>query len=158
MLANRAELTRTETRTETTPRPSGHPHTQGHRTHPRDRVPRRGARVTAAPDPHDPHDWQTHPGNRLRDHQPTIADAGPEQIAAWLRGHWTIENWLHWVRDVDYDEDRSQIHTRSGPQAMATLRNTAIGILRLAGHTNIAAALRHHTRDFNRPVELLLSC
>jgi predicted transposase YbfD/YdcC len=88
----------------------------------------------------------------------TVADAGAEQIAAWLRGHWTIENRLHWVRDVDYDEDRSQIRTGSGPQVMATLRNTAIGLLRLAGHSNIAAALRHHTRDFNRPVELLLTC
>jgi predicted transposase YbfD/YdcC len=88
----------------------------------------------------------------------TAADASPEQIAAWLRGHWRIENRLHWVRDVDYNEDRSQIRTGSGPQVMATLRNTAIGLLRLAGHTNIAAALRHHIRDFNRPVELLLTC
>ncbi len=88
----------------------------------------------------------------------TVTDAGSEQIAAWLRGHWVIENRLHWVRDVDYDEDRSQIRTGCGPQVMATLRNTAIGLLRLAGHTNIAAALRHHIRDFNRPVELLLTC
>lgn len=88
----------------------------------------------------------------------TVADARPEQIATWLRGHWVIENRLHWVRDVDYDEDRSQIHTGSGPQVMATLRNTAIGLLRLAGHTNIATALRHHARDFNRPLELLLTC
>jgi predicted transposase YbfD/YdcC len=88
----------------------------------------------------------------------TVADAGPEQIATWLRGHWMIENRLHWIRDVDYDEDRSQIHTGSGPQVMATLRNTAIGLLRLAGHTSIATALRYHTRDFNRPVELLLTC
>lgn len=88
----------------------------------------------------------------------TATDAGPEQIAAWLRGHWMIENRLHWVRDVDYDEDRSQIRTGFGPQVMATLRNTAIGLLRLTGHTNIAAALRHHNRDFNRPVELILTC
>lgn len=88
----------------------------------------------------------------------TVADAGAEQIAAWLRGHWMIENRLHWVRDVDYDEDRSQIRTGSGPQVMAILRNTAIGLLRLAGHINIATALRHHVRDFNRPVELLLTC
>jgi hypothetical protein len=69
-----------------------------------------------------------------------------------------IENRLHWVRDVDYDEDRSQVRTGCGPQVMATLRNTAIGLLRLAGRRSIAAALRHHIRDFNRPVELLLTC
>jgi predicted transposase YbfD/YdcC len=33
----------------------------------------------------------------------TVADAGPGQIAAWLRGHWLIENRMHWIRDVDYD-------------------------------------------------------
>lgn len=86
------------------------------------------------------------------------ADAAPERIATWLRGHWAIENQLHWIRDVDYDEDRSRVRTGSAPQLMATLRNTAISLLRLAGHTNIAAALRHHTRDFNRPIELLMTC
>ncbi|MEU6270791.1 ISAs1 family transposase [Saccharopolyspora shandongensis] len=45
----------------------------------------------------------------------TTTDAGPEQIAPWLRGHWSIENRLHWVRDVTYDEDRSQIHTGHAP-------------------------------------------
>jgi hypothetical protein len=40
---------------------------------------------------------------------------------------------------------------------MATLRNTAIRILRLNGHTNIAAALRHHARNHLRPVKLLLN-
>lgn len=88
----------------------------------------------------------------------TTADAGPDHIAAWLPGHWMIENRLHWIRDVDFNEDRSQIHTGSGPQVMATLRNTAIGLLRLAGHTNIATARRHHARDFNRPIALLLTC
>ncbi|MFC0438101.1 hypothetical protein [Kutzneria buriramensis] len=69
-----------------------------------------------------------------------------------------IEKRLHWVRDVDCDEDRSQIRTGSGPQVMATLRNTAVGLPRLAGYTNIAAALRYHARDFNRPAEPLLTC
>ncbi|MGO4613334.1 hypothetical protein AB4305_16520 [Nocardia sp. 2YAB30] len=41
---------------------------------------------------------------------------------------------------------------------MASLRNTAIGLFRLAGHTNIAPALRHHSRDANRPATLLLTC
>lgn len=88
----------------------------------------------------------------------SCTDATPEQIAEWLRGHWSIENKLHWVRDTAYDEDRSQIRTGAGPQVMATLRNTAISLLRLTGHTNITAALRHNAHDFNRPVELLLTC
>ncbi|WP_205315238.1 ISAs1 family transposase [Nonomuraea lactucae] len=55
--------------------------------------------------------------------------AKPIQPADWIRGHWTIENKVHWVRDVTYDEDRSQIHTGTDPQVMATLRNAAIGAL-----------------------------
>jgi len=87
----------------------------------------------------------------------SVTDAKPNQIADWLRGHWAIENRLHWVRDVTFAEDHSQNRTGSGPQVMATLRNTAIGLLRLDGHTNIAAALRHHARDHQRPIKLLLN-
>ncbi len=54
-----------------------------------------------------------------------------------------------------YDEDRSQIRTGAGPHVMATLRNAAIGALRLTGITNIAAANRHHARDSNRPLQPL---
>ena len=87
----------------------------------------------------------------------SVADAKPAQIAAWLRGHWAIENRLHWVRDVTYSEDHSQIRTEGGPQVMATLRNTGISILRLTGHTNIASANRYHARNHHRPVKLLLN-
>jgi hypothetical protein len=69
------------------------------------------------------------------------------QLASWARGHWSVENKVHWVRDVTYDEDRSQIRTGTGAQVMAALRNTPIGLLRLAGFTNIAAANRHHARN-----------
>ncbi|GAA4264279.1 hypothetical protein [Dactylosporangium darangshiense] len=64
----------------------------------------------------------------------------PWQLTDWVRGHWSIENKTHWVHDVTYDEDRSQIRTGTGPRVMATLRNATIGALRLAGATNIAAA------------------
>ncbi len=82
-------------------------------------------------------------------------EAKPWQPADWIRGHWGIENKTHWVRDVTYDEDRSQIRTGTGPQVMATLRNAAIGALRMAGATNLAAANRHHARNANRPLALL---
>jgi predicted transposase YbfD/YdcC len=71
---------------------------------------------------------------------PDQADA--ERLLALCRGHWSIENRLHWVRDVTLDEDRCQARTGSGPQVLAALRSTAIASLRRAGHTNIAAALR----------------
>jgi len=65
------------------------------------------------------------------------------------------DNALHWVRDVVFDEDRHQLRTGSEPQVMATLRNTAISLVRLAGHTRIAAGLRHHSRDPHRPIDLI---
>ena len=81
----------------------------------------------------------------------TALQADPVLLARWLRGHWAIEA-LHWVRDVSFDEDRSQVRTRNGPQVMAALRNLVITALRLAGITNIAKALRHHARDPHRPL------
>jgi predicted transposase YbfD/YdcC len=61
-----------------------------------------------------------------------------------VRGHWTIENRSHWVRDVTFDEDRSQVRKGSVPQVMAAMRNTVIGLLRKAGEGNIAAACRKY--------------
>ena len=82
-------------------------------------------------------------------------DAGPAALAAWVRGHWEIENKLHWVRDVTYQEDKSLVRTGNAPRVMASLRSLAISILRLDGHTNIAAANRHHARDPQRTLKLL---
>lgn len=79
-------------------------------------------------------------GYALTSLMPKQADA--RRLLDLWRGHWAIENKLHWVRDVTFDEDRSQVRTGSGPQVMAALRSTAIFVLRRAGHTNIAAALR----------------
>lgn len=83
--------------------------------------------------------------------------ARPTTLAAWVRGHWGIENRLHWVRDVTYDEDRSQVRTGNAPQVMATLRNTAISLLRLTGVTNIAQRLRHHARNPETILNMLLT-
>lgn len=70
------------------------------------------------------------------------ARASAAQVLELVRHHWHIENKLHWVRDVTFDEDRSQVRVGSIPQVMAALRNTAIGLMRVAGETNIAAACR----------------
>ena len=65
--------------------------------------------------------------------------ATPGHFLELVRGHWHIENKSHWVRDVAFDEDRSQVRCSNIPQVMAALRNTAIGLLRWAGYTNVAA-------------------
>ena len=78
--------------------------------------------------------------------------ATPGRLLELVRGHWSIENKSHWVRDVTFDEDRSQVRCGNIPHVMAALRNTTIGLLRWAGHTNIAAACR---RLAAQPVQAL---
>jgi predicted transposase YbfD/YdcC len=85
------------------------------------------------------------------------AAAPPAILAAWVQSHWGIENRTHWVRDVTFDEDRSRARTGHAPQVMASLRNTAISLLRMDGVTNIAAGQRHHAARTDRPITLLLT-
>ena len=72
----------------------------------------------------------------------TSQGAAPSRVLELVRGHWQIENLSHWVRDVTFDEDRSQVRCGNIPQVMAALRNTTIGLLRWAGYSNMAAACR----------------
>jgi predicted transposase YbfD/YdcC len=83
--------------------------------------------------------------------------APPVVLAAWVQGHWEIEDRLHWVRDVTFDEDRSQTRTGHLPRVMASLRNLVIGLLRLEGWSNIAEATRHHSHYYHRPIEAILT-
>lgn len=86
-----------------------------------------------------------------------FTDAKPETLAEWTCGHWSIENKLHWVRDVSFGEDASKVRTGQAPRVMASLRNTAISLLRLADVTNIAAALRHHHKHADQAMKLVLT-
>nr|WP_248867535.1 ISAs1 family transposase [Streptomyces halobius] len=107
------------------------------------------------------HRTSTRTGKRTRETVYVITDltsrqASPETIARLVRSQWVIENRLHFARDVTFDEDRSQVRTRHGPENMATLRNLAINKLRAHGHANIAAGLREMSYEpFPRPLDLL---
>lgn len=70
--------------------------------------------------------------------------ASARQLLEVWRAHWHIENRLHWVRDVTFDEDRSQVRAGHAPQVMAVLRNIAISVLRVCGAENIASACRRY--------------
>ena len=70
---------------------------------------------------------------------------------------WMIEDWLHWVRDMEYDEDRSQVRTAGGARVMVSLCNLVLTILRLAGAVSIAAALRYHVRQPDRPLRTIMN-
>jgi hypothetical protein len=72
------------------------------------------------------------------------SEADGARLLGWVRGHWSIENRSHYVRDVTLGEDASRIRKGSGPEVMAAVRNAAIGLLRLGGASNIAAAIRRN--------------
>jgi len=84
---------------------------------------------------------------------PQRADA--KYLLESVRGHWSIENSLHWVRDVTFDEDRSQIRTGAAPRVFATMRNLAISLLRLNGVKYIASGLRKLSWNAELVLELI---
>jgi predicted transposase YbfD/YdcC len=85
-------------------------------------------------------------GEPSRETAYAVTSLGPKTAPAELlrlwRGHWAIENRLDYVRDVTFGEDASQVRSGAAPEVLAALRNAVIGLLRRAGHTNVAAALR----------------
>jgi predicted transposase YbfD/YdcC len=78
--------------------------------------------------------------------------AGPQRIASFVRGEWSIENRDHYVRDVTFGEDRCRVRTGSLPSILAVMRSHAIGALRLLGFTNIAEGTRWARDDFEHPL------
>ena len=78
--------------------------------------------------------------------QPLITGVPRERADAatllgWARGHWGIEDRVHYVRDVTMGEEANRMRTGLGPRVLAALRNLAISKLRLDATTNIAAGL-----------------
>ena len=79
----------------------------------------------------------------------------PAEIERLWRGHWTIENRVHYVRDVTFGEDAGQAWVGNTPHALAALRNLLLATLRAAGWANIADALRHYGAYAHRALALL---
>lgn len=70
--------------------------------------------------------------------------ADPATLLGWWRGHWGIENKLHWVRDETFGEDRCRVRCGSAPQVLAAVRNLVINWFRSQKTVNLAAALREN--------------
>jgi Transposase DDE domain len=90
-----------------------------------------------------------------------ITSLGPHRASAarlldLARGHWGIENRLHWVKDVVLGEDACRVRTRDGPQILAGLRNAALRLLRGNGFDQIATALRHLAAFPAKAVQLVM--
>jgi len=82
-------------------------------------------------------------------------DADPARLLALKRGHWRIENGLHYRKDVVFGEDRCQARLGAGPMVLALLRDTALSLLHLTGCRNVAARLRDYGQHPDAAVALL---
>ena len=79
----------------------------------------------------------------------------PARLLKLKRGHWTIENGLHYVKDVTMGEDKSTVHADNGPKIMSALRNTVLSLLRRAGFSTIAARMRYNSTHPEAALEVL---
>jgi hypothetical protein len=84
---------------------------------------------------------------------PNRADA--RRLLELTRGHWGIENGLHYRRDVTLGEDASRVRRGVAPEVMAGLRNSVIHVLSGAVPSGLAAALRTMSNCFSRALDLL---
>jgi predicted transposase YbfD/YdcC len=83
-------------------------------------------------------------------------DANPLLLLEYIRGHWSIENSSHYVRDVTFQEDRSQLRTGHAPQIVAAFRNLVITLIHRQGSSHIAATRRHFSAHPLEAFQLLL--
>lgn len=81
--------------------------------------------------------------------------AGAAIFDTGIRQHWAIENKLHWVKDVDFGEDKSKIRTGNAPSILSIIKNIAINMLRENGFKSIARGKRMLAHDFNEIWKLL---
>lgn len=85
----------------------------------------------------------------------SVEKADAARLLELNRGHWEIENRVHYVRDVTFDEDRSQIRNRGGAHMMASIRNLVISIFRLLGFRYIPDAIRYFARRVEEAFEVI---
>lgn len=85
----------------------------------------------------------------------SAATANPKRLLQLNRGHWSVENKSHWIRDVVFCEDLSQIRTGGGPAAFAVLRNTAISLIKLTQGGSVASGLRSFSRNHLRTLRAI---
>jgi hypothetical protein len=76
--------------------------------------------------------------------------ASATQLLAWWRGHWGIENRVHWPRDVVWGEDQCRVRKGHGPQVLSAIRNAALNFTRSLGQHQITAALRQNAHQVDR--------
>ena len=82
-------------------------------------------------------------------------EADAEELEGLWREHWTIENRVHYVRDVTMGEDANQMRVGNAPQVLAALRNAILNLIRKKGWINVADAIRHYAAFPYRALSLI---
>jgi hypothetical protein len=85
----------------------------------------------------------------------TVEEARAADLETLWRGHWTIENRKHYVRDMTLGEDRQPMHTGQAPQVLAAVRNALIDMWRAHGRINIADAVRDTAASVQRALTFI---
>jgi predicted transposase YbfD/YdcC len=83
--------------------------------------------------------------------------ATPKRLLELTRGHWGVENGLHYRRDSTLHEDHSQLRMGHAPHLLAILNNTVLGLLACQGATNVAEARRAFAYQFDKALHSLAS-
>jgi predicted transposase YbfD/YdcC len=81
--------------------------------------------------------------------------ASAKKLLGLVRGHWGIENGLHWVRDVVLGEDRCRVRKGAAAQILATLRNAALYLLTKTRIKSPTAAIRHLAFHPKKAIQLV---
>jgi len=100
---------------------------------------------------------QTHQEVRYGITSLLTSSANARRLLALVRGHWRIENGLHYRRDATLREDHSQLRTGHAPHLLAVLNNTALGLLARQGVTNVAEARREFAYQVDTALHPLAS-
>ena len=82
---------------------------------------------------------------------------GAKEFNSAIRGHWKIENSLHYTKDKTFKEDESKIRKGYAPQNLSTIRNIAINIFRKNGYGNMAQAIRIAANDLYKLLNMILA-
>jgi len=87
--------------------------------------------------------WGTRKGKDYHHTAYYISSAltGAHQWLSWVRGHWGIENRLHWPKDVVFGEDDYRLEDETALLNWSLLRTIAINVLRLNGFQSLKTAL-----------------
>lgn len=78
-----------------------------------------------------------------------------EEVAKIIRGHWGIENGLHYVKDVNMNEDKSRLKGESAAENLSVIKNIAINIYRHNGLKSIKYATQRYTNRITEQIQLI---